>query len=158
MSLGNFTIPVGNAHWPVRIPWLLALQPVHPEGCLRLFGIGIGDWFRPKIVMFEPASNTLAGSSFAATALVTVVAPSLPASVAHFIFLNKNACAGEPETRFPDPSLSQATTNPEIVTFLYTPVGESRGLVQVWFWSKSDTSSATLVLADGIGPSIGMRF
>ena len=124
---------------------LLVGQPVHPFGLLRL---GVVE--DARMVMPELVPKTLVRGSFGTTALFSVLAPVPPlANVTHFIVIDKDACAGDPGTRFPDASLSQATTGPEIVTSLLPP------LVQVEF---GDLSRVTLVLADGIGPIIGVRF
>ena len=123
------------------------MQPVHPDGVLGLVGIV---W--PKIVMFDVAAKTLVRGSFGVTALVIVEEPlpGAPVVFAHFTVIDKDACAGDPGTIFPVASLSQATTGPEIVTSVSPP------LVQAVL--GADGRRPTLILLDGMGPSVGTRF
>src|ERR1700747_499448 len=123
LLLLNCTIPSGNGQLLVR-PCLLLGQPVHPFGLLRL---GVVE--DARMMMLELASKTLVPSSFGTTTLdiVDKPPPGVPLSVAHFMAIDTCACAGDPGTTFPDVSLSQATTGPEIVTSLLPP------LVQVEF-------------------------
>src|SRR5262249_1107506 len=82
-----------------------------------------------RIVMFELALKTLVRSSFGTTTLdsVELPPPTAPVTVTHSTVMSKDACAADPAMRFPVPSLSIATTFPEISTSAVLGVEQELG-------------------------------
>src|SRR5262249_14677714 len=78
--------------------------------------------------MFESALKTLVRSSFGTTTLDSVELPlPTPVRVTHSTVISKDACAADPAMRLPVPSLSIATTFPEISTSTVLGVEQELG-------------------------------